>query len=431
MFRERELPGSLDDVVKLFRTEFSLKSQKEFDALFEADPSKETAADFFFSDPPDRDELIALIGGVPEGPTLGGRSEDDLVNAFEQHVGQKSLLWLPPGFVRQFYNALKAQRFVVLAGRPGTGKTAFARAYASAVDAAFPDSTTEIIISVGQDFGDADAIGYERIAGGIAPTELTRQLFLNGRPKNLFFVILDEMNLAEVDFYLSRLLPAIESGAPVELPGQQERYRLPSDAYFIGTINSYIEENTRLPLSGPIKRRANVIEMPNTLDDIVARGAKDEFVKVSEQLLRQTLQLVQARQARGFGSLLDPYREATLNDALQATSPLWKSGIPDLLWELTQACARDRRSSITLGVLQDVLDYIAMARGISPEDALDVQIAQKLAPQLSGPVAVANSVKQVLDKSRTPSAAFERALRAVQQIIDAADPSSGLVIPRY
>jgi hypothetical protein len=224
LFRDRDLPGNFNELAKLFRRQFKLVDDNEFEKLFVANQHAEDAANFFADSPIDDDELVEIVAGIPLGPSLGARSEADLLKAIEDHIFNDAHLSLPAGFVANFFDSLKAQRFVILAGRPGTGKTAFARAYANALKSVFPEKVIEIVVSIGQDFTEADTIGYEKIAGGLAATKLTSDLFLSGRPRDIYVILLEEMNLAEADYYLARLLPAIESNVPIELPGGGEEF---------------------------------------------------------------------------------------------------------------------------------------------------------------------------------------------------------------
>lgn len=427
LYRDRDLPNDLKKVEELFRAEFNI-DDKEFKQLFVT--TAEDPSQFFFADPVDRDEFIQLIEGVPEGPTLAGRTEEDLIAFVENYIANEKLLSLPKGFVRSFYYALKTQRFVVLAGRPGTGKTAFARAFAGALSATFPNAVSETIVSIGPDFSESDVLGYEKIAGDLAATELTKRLFLSGRPRDLYVVILDEMNLAQVDHYLARLLPAVESDAPVELPGQAGTRDLPPDTFIVGTINSFVEESTRLPLSGPVKRRANVIEMPNLLGTIVAENDRTRFDAVIVDLLKQTRDRYRVRQKQGQGSVLDGYRIADLDSALEKTSRVRAAAFVDALWRICQICAKDAQTSLTFGVLQDVVDFAALA-GTDALSALDQQIAQKVVPQLAGPAGVARELLEYFVSLQTQTHSFSNATTALQQLLNSEDPSSGVVYFRY
>jgi len=436
LYRDQNLPDQLSDVVQKFRSEFNI-TDAEFQRLFSA--ATEPESQFYFDEPYDRDEFVDLVGGVPDGPALRGRSEADLVASLEEFVEQKRRLVLPSGFARSFYYALKTQRFVVLAGRPGTGKTAFAKAIADGLRDFFPNSVSQVIISIGPDFSEADVLGYEKIAGDLAATELTTALFLRERPKDLYFVILDEMNLAQVDHYLARLLPAIESDAPVELPGRAGARSLPPDSFFVGTINSFVEEPSRLALSGPVKRRANVIEMPNLLASIVESSDRKRFREAVAGLIRQSKERLESRKREGNGSVLDSFRAKGFEDALVPGSTFEKSGVLDVLWEICTVCNQATQTSLTLGVLQDVLDYLVLS-GDDYFTALDLQLAQKIVPQLTGPARVARELRALLTDLSSPKMVAEQpsakpsfpgANDAINRLLHTEDPGSGLVFFPY
>lgn len=427
LYRHEELPNTLDEVEAKLRAEFHINDD-EYERLFDA--TRPDQDQYFAPVGITEEELAELIHGIPPGPSMRGRTEEDLVQHLERWVADEERLTLPDGFVRSFYGALITQRFVVLAGRPGTGKTAFTRAFTAGLSAFFGNAVSLVEVSVSSDFSESDALGYERISGGLAPTELSRKLFLSGRLRDIYVVLLDEMNLGQVDHYLARLLPAIESDAEVELPGHGSPSTLPPDALVVGTVNSFLEETTRMPLSSPVKRRSNIMEMPNALGDIVSRNDRPKFDEACVDMLKQTKARIEKRCKDGLGSVLDHFRSERLSVALEEGSTVRSSGFGDILWGICQACANSEATSLTFGVLQDVLDYVAMS-GRPWRLALSDQMAQKIVPQLSGPATVCEELLSFIAEVDAETGDFTAAISALNALLATKDIGTGYVLFRY
>jgi hypothetical protein len=427
LYRHEDLPDTLDAVEAKFRAEFNI-NDAEYTRLFDA--TRPPLAQYFSPVPVTEEELAQLIHGVPPGPSMMGRSEAMLVQHLEHWVTQEEGLTLPAGFVQSFYGALVAQRFVVLAGRPGTGKTAFVRAFTEGLGRFFANSVSLVEVSVGTDFSEADALGYEKISGGLAATELSRKLFLSERPRDIYVVLLDEMNLGQVDHYLARLLPAIESDAKVELPGHGSPSPFPPDGFVVGTVNSFFEESTRMPLSSPVKRRSNIIEMPNALGEIVASNDRSRFDGACVDMLKQTKTRIEKRGRDGLGSVLDAFRTQRLTAAVADGSEVRSAAFGDLLWGICQVCSRSEATSLTFGVVQDVLDYVAMS-GRPWKIALSEQVAQKVVPQLSGPATVCEELLAFVNTADAGSGEFGSAVSALQALLRTKDLGTGHVLFRY
>lgn len=190
---------------------------------------------------------------------LGGFYPDALVDRF--HAG---------------LNHLDHKHFVILSGLSGTGKTLLALQYARAVHGvgamAAPDPLL-FICPVRPEWTDPSGLtGYEdRLTDRyVVPTFLEALLVATANPASPVFVILDEMNLARVEYYFSDVLSAIESrhalqlhssGVPMEgstggdVPADLP---VPPNLFLIGTIN--VDETTSA-LSDKVLDRAVVIDM--------------------------------------------------------------------------------------------------------------------------------------------------------------------------
>lgn len=190
---------------------------------------------------------------------LGGVYPDSLVDRF--HAG---------------LNHLAHKHFVILSGLSGTGKTQLALQYARAVHGIGSMELADPLIficPVRPEWTDPTGLtGYEdRLTDRyVTPPFLEALLVATAHPASPVFVVLDELNLARVEYYLSDVLSAIESrhalqlhssGVPMEGSTGGEvpaELRVPSNLFLIGTIN--VDETTS-GLSDKVMDRAVIIDM--------------------------------------------------------------------------------------------------------------------------------------------------------------------------
>lgn len=107
------------------------------------------------------------------------------------------------------YLSLKTKPFVILAGISGTGKSKIVRLISQALGAKFSQ------ISIRPDYNDStELIGYKNLNDEFVQGYLTKIIAKASKEENKnkpYFVCLDEMNLARVEYYLSDYLSIIES----------------------------------------------------------------------------------------------------------------------------------------------------------------------------------------------------------------------------
>ncbi|MGI4811757.1 MAG: McrB family protein, partial [Janthinobacterium lividum] len=185
----------------------------------------------------------------------------------------------PGGEVKKFHGALNFlpdKHFVILAGLSGSGKTQLAIRYAHAVHGVTGKDAPDpflFVCPVRPEWTDPTGLtGYDDVLSKryLVPQFLEAVLLATAHRYSPVFVVLDEMNLARVEYYFSDVLSAIEtqkelrlhfSGVPMEgstgttVPSA---IRLPSNLYIIGTIN--VDETTN-PVSDKVLDRAMVIDM--------------------------------------------------------------------------------------------------------------------------------------------------------------------------
>jgi 5-methylcytosine-specific restriction protein B len=185
----------------------------------------------------------------------------------------------PGGEVRRYHsglNFLPHKHFVILSGLSGTGKTRLALQYARAVHG-LTDKDQEdpflFVCAVRPEWTDPTGLtGYYDVLSNryIVPPFLEAILLATAHPASPVFVVLDEMNLARVEYYFSDVLSAIETGEALQLHSNsvplegstgtsiRAALGLPSNLYITGTIN--VDETTN-PISDKVLDRAVVIDM--------------------------------------------------------------------------------------------------------------------------------------------------------------------------
>ncbi len=187
----------------------------------------------------------------------------------------------PNGEVRRYHaalNFLQHKHFVILLGLSGAGKTQLALRYARAVhgvaDAAERDPFV-VVCAVRPEWTDPTGVtGYYDVLSNrfVVPPFLEAVLLATAHPDTPVFVILDEMNLARVEYYLSDVLSSIETGEALHLHSNsvpiegsngtsiRAELLLPPNLFITGTVN--VDETTN-PISDKVLDRAIVIDMSN------------------------------------------------------------------------------------------------------------------------------------------------------------------------
>jgi hypothetical protein len=257
--------------------------------------------------------------------------------------------------LRSYHLALQTRPLVILAGISGTGKTRLTRLYADAVYAIPPGRTNPyyLVVPVQPDWHSArDLLGYYNALTEVFHATPFLQFLLRAAadPQAIYYVCLDELNLARPEYYLAPILSAMETlDAVIELgapPGEvvlagggslREPFRLPLNVRLIGTVN--VDESS-FGLSDKLLDRANLIE----LTDVDLEGFRQSYPGVvadSTWALIVQIHALTVEAGHPFG-----YR--------------------------------------TLGEILRFLDQAGSTGALTPEQALDLQIKQKVLPRLRG-----------------------------------------------
>lgn len=222
-----------------------------------------------------------------------GINEDDFLNQFSNSLKVKGLDF-HERIVKAFHTSLKVQdisALVILAGISGTGKSELPQKYADFIGAPLVMLPVQPRWDSPQDLQGF----YNYIEKKYKPTQLMHYLYqyqqdrkMHGR---IIMVLLDEMNLARVEYYFSDFLSKLETRrskptylsldvGSLKLPEKQRDILIPEEFLFIGTMN---EDETTQSLSDKVLDRANVLTFgrPNELK---LRGRKIKYEKAENYL---------------------------------------------------------------------------------------------------------------------------------------------------
>ena len=214
------------------------------------------------------DETEEVVAGGPrdiqDEASIGGLSVDDL-DVFMDRLKNAHLQY-DAVFVRRFFAALQAKRFVVLTGLSGSGKTQLALQFCEMFAPG-----RHAVVSVGADWTNNEKmLGYpDAMNPGhyVKPETGVLDLVLKAAKDsdNSYVLILDEMNLSHVERYFADFLSAMESGGELKLHGRTGELldgvpatvKMPQNLWVIGTMN--VDETTYM-FSPKVLDRAQVLE---------------------------------------------------------------------------------------------------------------------------------------------------------------------------
>ena len=309
----------------------------------------------------------------------------DIVENVKAYIRERGFSY-PEGLIENFYLSLKSKPFVILAGISGTGKTRLVKLFAEALGSTMENGRCKMV-AVRPDWSDSsDLFGHVDLNGKFISGEILDFVEqAEEDPTRPYFLCLDEMNLARVEYYLSDILSVIEtrdrdsSGKITTMPlvttayyghdkqavknyGQQ--VRMPENLYIIGTVNM---DETTFPFSRKVLDRANTIEfsivnlMPDLADaienSVSVLEVKNSFLKADYLLLKHC--------------------QAELED------------VKGICLELEQINKILQIANAHVGyrVRDEIVFYMLnnkKAKLLPPDTAMDNEIMQKILPRIQG-----------------------------------------------
>lgn len=271
----------------------------------------------------------------------------------------------PDEMIKNYYVCLKTKPFVILAGISGTGKTQITRLLAKAFAAHY-----EIVPVSSHWTSDADLLGWHDAKNDqYHDTRFTKVLRAASgcwqkKRQDIFFVCLDEMNLARVEHYFARFLSAMEASTPEERRihlDSGETMVWPPNTFFVGTVN--MDETTHA-FSDKVLDRANSIEFGIDVDDLFQDAVKSRPPPPAPLLFSE----------------LEESRADQTHQGLAQVARRWRGEIVDV-WKILEP----QHLHFGFRVRDEIELYILNAAGLLDEKvAFDIQVKQKVLPKISG-----------------------------------------------
>ncbi len=211
--------------------------------------------------------------------------QQSIIDHVSSYIQSKGFFYEKKDLIN-FFLSLKTKPFVILSGISGTGKTKIVQWFAESLGAT-EENGQFTLIPVRPDWSDSsDLLGYVNLQGEFQERPLIKVLeAADANPNSPYFVVLDEMNLARVEYYFSDFLSVIESrkwkdGKIVTSPVLPEsitnkHITIPSNVYIIGTVN--MDETTHPYFQKRNGRLPTVTQKPDTMLAIEKKGKNYQY----------------------------------------------------------------------------------------------------------------------------------------------------------
>lgn len=201
-------------------------------------------------------------------------------DGFRDFAAAEMGLYYDISVIRAFVAAMSCTHLIILQGISGTGKTSLPFAFGKYI---YSDATVTPVQPSWKDR--SDLLGYyNEFTDSYTETELLCRLYEANLSDDIYTVVLDEMNIARVEYYFAEFLSLLE------LPdGASRRMRvtadsrdsdpalfengtllLPDNVFFTGTANN---DDSTLAISDKVCDRAFIIELNSRSKPFAAKSA--------------------------------------------------------------------------------------------------------------------------------------------------------------
>ena len=195
---------------------------------------------------------------------------EEICNDFRNFACSRMGLYYEPEIIKLFFAGMASTKLLLLQGISGTGKTSLPYAMGKFMQ----NDTT--IISVQPSWRDrSELFGYfNEFSKKFNETEVLRRIYESSYNDDVNLMILDEMNIARVEYYFAEMLSIMEMPDPTEwkielVPSSWEndpellkggKLSIPQNVWYIGTANN---DDSTFSVSDKVYDRALTINIDN------------------------------------------------------------------------------------------------------------------------------------------------------------------------
>ena len=241
-------------------------------------------------------ERFCMLREIDEKRNTYGHREYDKVESLEElceefrnYAASKLRLYYDIEDIRRFVSGLAVSRILILQGMSGTGKTSLAHAFGS-----FLDNSSTVIPVQPMWKERTDLIGYyNEFTKRFNETLLLQKMYEANYSRDMYITVLDEMNIARVEYYFAEFLSLLE------LPNPEERYldvvsdrwesdpmqlrdgriKLPTNMWFIGTANN---DDSTFAISDKVYDRAMVLDLDRKAERFICPATPKKRVSAEQ-----------------------------------------------------------------------------------------------------------------------------------------------------
>ena len=225
---------------------------------------------------------------------------ESMCRDFRNYAASKLKLYYDIDDIRRFVAGMAVSKLLILQGMSGTGKTSLAHAFGSYMD------NRSTVIPVQPMWKErTDLVGYyNEFTKRFNETLLLEKMYEANYSKDIYVTVLDEMNIARVEYYFAEFLSLLELPDPNERyidvvsdkwesdPVQFEdgRVKLPENMWFIGTANN---DDSTFAISDKVYDRAMIMNLDAKSERFAApaTGKKpmsaEQFNKLVENAIKE------------------------------------------------------------------------------------------------------------------------------------------------